>query len=114
MRATRIPTTGSSRPVEWSGPANPAPDDCADLIRRRINSLSSPLRQSGHATGKHRRISNKSGAAIRAGIQSVARGQIEAAHALRLSPVDTYRYIILPQAIRRMLPVLLTQTIVLF
>lgn len=51
---------------------------------------------------------------IRAGIQSVARGQIEAAQALRLSPVDTYRYIILPQAIRRMLPVLLTQTIVLF
>jgi len=51
---------------------------------------------------------------IRAGIQSVATGQSEAAKALQLSPIQRYRYIIMPQAISRMLPVLLTQTIVLF
>ncbi len=51
---------------------------------------------------------------IRAGIQSVARGQYEAGRALCLSSVDLYRYVVLPQAIRRMLPILLTQTVILF
>lgn len=43
---------------------------------------------------------------FRAGIQSVARGQIEAARSISLSYVDTMRYVILPQAIRRILPAL--------
>ncbi|MGE4242133.1 amino acid ABC transporter permease [Ramlibacter sp.] len=51
---------------------------------------------------------------VRAGIQSVPRGQLEAARALRLSPFDVYRHVILPQALPRMLPVLLLQTVVLF
>lgn len=51
---------------------------------------------------------------IRAGIMSVDKGQIEASQALRLNVVDRYRFIILPQAIKRMLPILLGQTIILF
>jgi len=43
---------------------------------------------------------------FRAGIQSVAKGQIEAARSISLSYVDTMRYVILPQAIRRVLPAL--------
>lgn len=41
---------------------------------------------------------------FRAGILAVPRGQLEAAAALAIPPFDKWRYIILPQAIRRMLP----------
>ena len=51
---------------------------------------------------------------IRAGIQSVSKGQMSAAMALGLRYGQTMRYVILPQAVRNMLPVLLTQTIILF
>jgi glutamate/aspartate transport system permease protein len=51
---------------------------------------------------------------MRAGIQSIPRGQAGAASALGLTYWQSMRYIILPQAFRNMLPVLLTQTIVLF
>lgn len=50
---------------------------------------------------------------IRAGILSVSRGQVEAANALSLRRIDLLRFVILPQALPRMLPVLLLQTIVL-
>ena len=43
---------------------------------------------------------------FRAGIQSVPRGQIEAARAISLTYADTMRFVILPQAIRRILPAL--------
>jgi len=43
---------------------------------------------------------------FRAGIQSVGRGQLEAARSISLSYWDTMRYIVLPQAIRRILPAL--------
>jgi len=48
------------------------------------------------------------------GIQSILRGQVYAGQAMGLSYAQNMRYIILPQAFRNMLPVLLTQTIVLF
>lgn len=51
---------------------------------------------------------------IRAGIQSVTRAQINAGMALGLTYAQTMRYIVLPQAFRNMVPVLLTQAIVLF
>ena len=51
---------------------------------------------------------------MRAGIQSVPRGQVYAGNALGLNYAQTMRLIILPQAFRNMLPVLLTQTIILF
>ena len=51
---------------------------------------------------------------MRAGIQSVSRGQFFAATGLGLTYGQTMRYVILPQAVRNMLPVLLTQTIILF
>jgi glutamate/aspartate transport system permease protein len=51
---------------------------------------------------------------IRAGIQSVAKGQIFAAQALGMSRGQTMRLVILPQAFRNMLPLLLTQAIILF
>ncbi len=51
---------------------------------------------------------------MRGGIQSVARGQNAAGLALGMTGGQTMRYIILPQVLRTMLPVLLTQTIVLF
>jgi glutamate/aspartate transport system permease protein len=51
---------------------------------------------------------------MRAGIQSVARGQVAAAQALGLGYAQTMRLVVLPQAFRNMLPVLLTQTIILF
>jgi glutamate/aspartate transport system permease protein len=51
---------------------------------------------------------------MRAGIQSVARGQVLAGQALGMHYAQTMRLIVLPQAFRNMLPVLLTQTIVLF
>ena len=51
---------------------------------------------------------------MRAGIQSIPRGQDQAAEALGMSYWTSMREIILPQAFRNMLPVLLTQTIILF
>jgi glutamate/aspartate transport system permease protein len=51
---------------------------------------------------------------MRAGIQSISRGQVFAGQAMGLSYGQNMRYVILPQAFRNMLPVLLTQTIVLF
>src|SRR5436190_1434499 len=51
---------------------------------------------------------------MRAGIQSISKGQPAAAQALGLTYRQTMRYVVLPQAFRNMLPVLLTQTIVLF
>ena len=48
---------------------------------------------------------------IRAGITSISRGQWEAAHSLGLTQYDTYRKVILPQAIRRILPPLTSQAI---
>jgi His/Glu/Gln/Arg/opine family amino acid ABC transporter permease subunit len=54
------------------------------------------------------------GEIVRAGVQSVARGQVEAARALGLSGTQGMAYIILPQALRNMVPALVTQMIVLF
>jgi glutamate/aspartate transport system ATP-binding protein len=51
---------------------------------------------------------------MRSGIQSVPSGQVHAAQALGLGRAQTMIHVILPQALRNMLPVLLTQTIVLF
>lgn len=51
---------------------------------------------------------------VRAGIQSISRGQVFAGQALGLTYAQNMRLVILPQAFRNMLPVLLTQTIVLF
>src|ERR1700746_3090888 len=51
---------------------------------------------------------------IRAGIQSVSRGQVSAGLALGMTSRQTMRLIILPQAFRRMIPLLLTQAIILF
>jgi glutamate/aspartate transport system permease protein len=51
---------------------------------------------------------------MRAGIQSVPRGQTHAAQALGMSYGQNMRLIILPQAFRNMIPVLMTQTIILF
>ena len=48
---------------------------------------------------------------FRAGIISIHKGQWEASHSLGLSMFDTYRCIILPQAIRRILPPLTSQAI---
>ena len=51
---------------------------------------------------------------MRAGIQSISRGQVSAGQALGLNYWQTMGFIVLPQAFRNMLPVLLTQTIILF
>ena len=51
---------------------------------------------------------------MRAGIQSVSRGQNDAANALGMTYAQSMGYIVLPQAFRNMIPVLLTQTIILF
>jgi len=48
---------------------------------------------------------------FRAGIQSIDKGQYEAAHTVALNYVDTMRFIILPQAIRRILPALGNQLV---
>lgn len=48
---------------------------------------------------------------FRAGIQSVNRGQYEAAHSVSLNYTDTMRFVILPQAIRRILPALGNQLV---
>src|SRR5881296_3752341 len=54
------------------------------------------------------------GEIVRAGVQSVPRGQVEAARALGLSGAKAMRYVVLPQALRNMVPSLVTQMIVLF
>jgi glutamate/aspartate transport system permease protein len=51
---------------------------------------------------------------MRAGIQSIPRGQVWAGYALGLNYWQTMGNVVLPQAFRNMLPVLLTQTIILF
>src|SRR5512145_3031151 len=51
---------------------------------------------------------------MRAGIQSIPRGQVWSGYALGLNYWQTMGTIVLPQAFRNMVPVLLTQTIVLF
>ena len=51
---------------------------------------------------------------MRAGIQSIAKGQVHSAYALGLTYGQSMRLVILPQALRNMIPVLLTQTIILF
>ena len=51
---------------------------------------------------------------VRAGIQSIPRGQVFAGQALGMSYGQNMRLVVLPQAFRNMLPVLLTQTIILF
>ena len=48
---------------------------------------------------------------FRAGIQSIDRGQYEASHSISLSYMDTMRFVILPQAIRRILPALGNQLV---
>jgi His/Glu/Gln/Arg/opine family amino acid ABC transporter permease subunit len=54
------------------------------------------------------------GEIVRAGVQSVARGQVEAARTLGLTATQTMAYVVLPQALRNMVPSLVTQMIVLF
>jgi glutamate/aspartate transport system permease protein len=51
---------------------------------------------------------------MRAGIQSIPRGQVWSGYALGLNYWQTMGKVVLPQAFRNMLPVLLTQTIILF
>ena len=51
---------------------------------------------------------------MRAGIQSIARGQVFAGQALGMTYGQNMRLVILPQAFRNMIPVFLTQTIILF
>lgn len=51
---------------------------------------------------------------MRAGIQSVSKGQVNAGYAVGMTYGQTMRFVVLPQAFRNMLPVLLTQTIILF
>jgi glutamate/aspartate transport system permease protein len=51
---------------------------------------------------------------MRAGIQSIPRGQVFAGQALGMSYQQNMTLVVLPQAFRNMLPVLLTQTIILF
>ena len=51
---------------------------------------------------------------MRAGIQSISKGQVNAGYALGLTYKQSMQLVILPQAFRNMLPILLTQTIVLF
>jgi glutamate/aspartate transport system permease protein len=51
---------------------------------------------------------------MRAGIQSIPRGQVAAGYALGMNYWQTMGSVVLPQAFRNMIPVLLTQTIVLF
>jgi glutamate/aspartate transport system permease protein len=51
---------------------------------------------------------------MRAGIQSIPRGQVYAGQAMGMTYGQNMRLVVLPQAFRNMLPVLLTQTIILF
>jgi glutamate/aspartate transport system permease protein len=51
---------------------------------------------------------------VRAGIQSIRRGQVSAALATGLSFAQVLRYVVLPQAFRHMAPILMTRCIVIF
>jgi glutamate/aspartate transport system permease protein len=51
---------------------------------------------------------------MRAGINGISQGQMGAALAIGMSRMQAYRYVVLPQALRRMVPILLTQSIALF
>jgi glutamate/aspartate transport system permease protein len=51
---------------------------------------------------------------MRAGIQSISKGQVNAGYAIGLNYSQVMRHIVLPQALRNMSPVILTQTIILF
>lgn len=51
---------------------------------------------------------------MRAGIQSVPRGQVNAGYAVGMTYAQSMKLVVLPQAFRNMLPVLMTQTIILF
>jgi glutamate/aspartate transport system permease protein len=51
---------------------------------------------------------------VRAGIESLPRGQLQAARSLGMSQAQAMRYVVVPQALRAMLPVTLTQCIVIF
>lgn len=51
---------------------------------------------------------------MRAGIQSISKGQVNAGYAIGLKYSQVMRHVVLPQAVRNMSPVLLTQTIILF
>ena len=51
---------------------------------------------------------------MRAGIQSIPRGQVNAGQAVGMTYSQNMKLVVLPQAFRNMLPVLLTQTIILF
>ena len=51
---------------------------------------------------------------VRAGIQSIGKGQVNAAKSLGMTYGQTMRFIILPQAFRKMFPLLLQQSIILF
>jgi glutamate/aspartate transport system permease protein len=51
---------------------------------------------------------------VRAGFRSISKGQYPACQALGLSKLQAYTYVLFPQAIRNVLPILLTQTIILF
>ncbi len=51
---------------------------------------------------------------MRAGIQSIPRGQVFAGQAMGMTYAQNMKLVVLPQAFRNMLPVLLTQTIILF
>ena len=54
------------------------------------------------------------GEIVRAGVQSVPRGQVEAATAVGMTGTQTMLYVVLPQALKNMVPSLVTQMIVLF
>jgi glutamate/aspartate transport system permease protein len=51
---------------------------------------------------------------IRAGVQSIPRGQVAAGMASGMSRFQAMRHIVMPQAFRNMTPILLTQSIILF
>lgn len=51
---------------------------------------------------------------IRAGLNAVPKGQIEAAHSLSMSTIDRYRFIVIPQAARISIPPLVNLTIIIF
>src|SRR5690606_41897784 len=51
---------------------------------------------------------------VRAGLQAVPRGQVEAAQAIGLSPVGVMRLVVLPQALRAVIPAMVGQFISLF
>ncbi len=51
---------------------------------------------------------------MRAGIQSVKMGQLQAGQAIGLTYSQNMRYVVLPQAFRNMIPILLTQAVILF